>query len=79
MKEGEFYLDDLIKRVLESYREKCSMRMVCLEVGCYENRLLAGDIDRAMEVFENLFENAFKYGDGKKIVVTFFMRRITGS
>ena len=72
MKEGEFYLDDLIKRVLESYREKCSMRMVCLEVGCYENRLLAGDIDRAMEVFENLFENAFKYGDGKKIVVTFY-------
>lgn len=72
VKEGEFYLDDLIKRVLESYREKCSMRMVCLEVGCYENRLLAGDIDHAMEVFENLFENAFKYGDGKKIVVTFY-------
>ena len=72
VKKGEFYLEDLMKRVLDTYREKCSIRMIHLEVGEYENRLISGDIERTMEVFENLFENALKYGDGKKITVTFY-------
>ena len=37
-----------------------------------ENRLLKGDIDRALEVFENIFENAFKYGDGRQIRISFY-------
>lgn len=37
----------------------------------YGNKLLKGDIDRAFEVIENLMENAFKYGDGKKIRISF--------
>ena len=30
-----------------------------------------GDIERLIEVFENIIENAIKYGDGKSIKVTF--------
>ena len=69
---GEFYLEELLTRVLVTYREKCSIRMLELYVGNYENRLLKGDLERALEVFENVFENAFKYGDGKKIEISFY-------
>lgn len=68
---GEFYLADLMESVLKVYREKCSLRMMELKVGDYENCLLKGDLERAREVLENIFENAFKYGDGQKIVITF--------
>lgn len=67
----EFYLDELVTRALDTYREKCGIHHLELNVGDYENRLLKGDLERALEVFENIFENAFKYGDGRKIEVTF--------
>lgn len=69
---GEFYLSDLMNRVLGTYGEKCRIRMLELKTGAFENRLLRGDLDRAEEVFGNLFENAFKYGDGRKIEITFY-------
>lgn len=72
VKPGEFYLKDLMKKVLDTYQEKCAIRLVELKVQSYENRLLNGDIDRAMEVFENIFENAFKYGDGRTIEISFW-------
>ncbi len=67
----EFYLRELMERVLSVYREKCDLRKIELTVGTYENRLLVGDLHRLVEVFENLFENAFKYGDGLRIDITF--------
>lgn len=69
---GEFYLKDLMERVLATYEDKCSIRMINLQVGSYENCLLKGDLDRMEEVLENLFENAFKYGDGRQITITFY-------
>ena len=72
IEEGEFYLDQLMKQVLATYGEKCRIRLVELEVGAYEDRLLKGDLQRAAEVLENLFEDAFKYGDGRRIEITFF-------
>ena len=72
VKEGEFYQADLMDRVLDTYRERCRIRMVDLSVGEYENLLLKGDLERALEVFGNIFENAFKYGDGRKIVLSFY-------
>lgn len=71
VKKEEFYLQDMMQRVLDTYLEKCSIHMIALEVGEYENRLLIGDLERALEVFENIFENAFKYGDGQKIAISF--------
>lgn len=69
---GDFYLKDLMEKVLTTYAEKCRIRMVDLKIASYENRLLKGDLERAVEVFENLFENAFKYGDGRSIRITFY-------
>ena len=69
---GEFYLKELMDRVLDTYREKCTVRMLELQVGQFDNRLLSGDIDRACEVLENLFENAFKYGDGRRMEISFY-------
>lgn len=69
--QGEFYLKDLMERVLATYEDKCAIRMINLQVGSYENCLLKGDQGRMEEVFENLFENAFKYGDGRQITITF--------
>lgn len=68
----DFYLKDLILKVLETYKEKCAVRMLNLTVGPFENRLLKGDMDRAMEVFENIIENAYKYGDGRELEFTFY-------
>ncbi len=71
VKKGEFYLEELVTRALDTYQEKCSIRLLELNVNAYENRLLKGDLERSLEVFENIFENAFKYGDGRKIEITF--------
>lgn len=37
----------------------------------YSNVLLKGDEDRITEVLQNVMENAIKYGDGKKVAITF--------
>ncbi len=70
--QGEFYLKELMEQVREAYGEKCAIRKMELEIGRYVNRLLKGDRNRTLEVFENIFENAFKYGDGRTIAVTFY-------
>lgn len=69
---SEFYLADLIKRVLTNYQEQCKIRNVDLIIHDFENKLLQGDIERSQEVFDNIFENAFKYGDGRKIEISFY-------
>lgn len=71
VKDEEFYMSDLVHQVLDVYREQCQIRNMECRIGAYENRLLKGDIHRAQEVIENLFENAFKYGDGQCIEVSF--------
>lgn len=68
---GEFYLDDLIHKVLDTYQEACRIRMTELRIGEHDNILLKGDVERAVEVVENILENAFKYGDGRRIDITF--------
>ena len=72
IEEGEFYLTDLMKRVLAVYQEQCDLRQIKLTVQKFDNRLLKGDIERSQEVFENLFENVFKYGDGRSIDISFY-------
>lgn len=68
----EFYLKELMKRITEIYEEQCELRKMELFIEAYENRLVKGDIDRLQEVMENLFINAFKYGDGRRIEITFY-------
>lgn len=57
---SDFYLNELIDKVLSVYQEQCDIRQIELIIDHYENRILKGDIERSQEVFENLFENALK-------------------
>lgn len=68
---GEFYLSELVKRVKKSYDEKLTLLKTEFSFGYYQDILLKGDIDRIIEVFENIIENAIKYGDGNSICITF--------
>lgn len=72
VEDSEFYLKDLMEMIKDYYEPKCRLVMMELTIGSYENRLVKGDKDRAFEVIENLMENAFKYGDGKSVEITFY-------
>lgn len=67
----EFYLRDYVNKIKEYYEPRCRLMMTRFHIGAYENKLLKGDMDRAFEVAENLMENAFKYGDGRLISLSF--------
>lgn len=69
---GEFYLRELMHRVESVYGEKCALRKCVLIIGAYQNRIFTEDLNRLMEVMENLFENAFKYGDCREIRISFY-------
>lgn len=69
---SEFYLADFVNKFKAYYEPKCRLTMIDLTIGRYENKLLKGDMDRALEVMENLMENAFKYGDGKAVRLDFY-------
>lgn len=68
----EFYLKDFVEMIRQYYVPKCKLMMTGLTVGAYENKLLKGSRDSAFEAVENIMENAFKYGDGRKIEITFY-------
>lgn len=72
VEKGEFYLKELVQWIEQFYGEKCALRKCNLSVGSYQNRILQGDLNRLFEVFENLLTNAFKYGDGRFIKLTFY-------
>ncbi|MDO4332686.1 MAG: HAMP domain-containing sensor histidine kinase [Eubacteriales bacterium] len=69
---SEFYLEDFVEMIRQYYAPKCKLVMTELHIGGYENKLLKGSRDSAFEVLENIMENAFKYGDGRRIEITFY-------
>lgn len=69
---SDFYLRDFVEKLRAVYMPKADVSLTELEIGSYENKLLKGDMERALEVMENLLENAFKYGDGKRITIDFY-------
>ncbi|MDE7398874.1 MAG: HAMP domain-containing histidine kinase [Oscillospiraceae bacterium] len=68
---GEFYLSELVQNIAAYYSEKMSLVKTEFVVGEYNNCLLFGDLNRAVEVMQNVIENAIKYGDGKHIEIMF--------
>lgn len=64
---GEFYLSELISKIKLYYTEKLRLIRTDFFVVSYMDRLLKGDLDRSVEVLQNVMENAIKYGDGKSI------------
>lgn len=71
VEEGEFYLSALIGKIAGYYREKLELVKTEFIVGKYQDRLLSGDLDRSVEVLQNVMENALKYGDGRCIELLF--------
>ncbi|MGN1416953.1 MAG: sensor histidine kinase [Oscillospiraceae bacterium] len=68
---GEFYLSELVSKIRQYYTEKLSLIKTDFSVGKYSDCLLKGDLDRSVEVLQNVLENAVKYGDGKSIALSF--------
>lgn len=69
---SEFYLKDFVKMIEDYFTPKCRLIMTEFSIGNYDNKLLKGSRDGAFEVVENIMENAFKYGDGRQIEITFY-------
>ncbi|MBR4023277.1 MAG: HAMP domain-containing histidine kinase [Ruminococcus sp.] len=68
---GEFYLSELVNKIRIYYIEKLSLIKTDFTVGEYIDCLISGDLDRSVEVVQNIMENAIKYGDGKEISIGF--------
>lgn len=68
---GEFYCSEMVRQVTAYYTEKMSVLKIDFSVATYQDCLLQGDENRAVEVLQNLLENAVKYGDGRRIAIEF--------
>lgn len=68
---GEFYLSELVTKIKGYYTEKLSLTGTEFSVSQYADCLLNGDLDRSIEVLQNVMENAVKYGDGKNVSIDF--------
>lgn len=67
----EFYLQDAMDIIEKYYKEKMYSNHTEYCVDKVQNCLIYGDLDRTVEVLQNVIENALKYGDGEKIHITF--------
>ncbi|MBQ9981137.1 MAG: HAMP domain-containing histidine kinase [Oscillospiraceae bacterium] len=67
----EFYLSDLVNKVDNYYTEKLELNKIKFIKEGYNDCLIYGDIDRSVEVLQNIIENAIKYGDGDFIRLSF--------
>lgn len=68
---SEFYLDEIIGSIRDYYRDRLKIDRTAFIIDEYTDCLLKGDRDRAVEVLQNIMENALKYGDGKEIHISF--------
>lgn len=69
--QGEFYLSKLVNKISLYYKEKLSLIKTAFSVEYYSDCILKGDLDRSIEVLQNILENAVKYGDGHYINICF--------
>lgn len=71
VQKGEFYLSELIHKVSQYYTEKLKLIRIAFSIDHYSDCILKGDLDRSIEVLQNIIENAVKYGDGHYIRLVF--------
>lgn len=65
----EFYLSGVIDRITTYYRDRLNGTELVIEN--YSDCIINGDGDRLAEVLQNIMENAIKYGDGRRISLSF--------
>ena len=68
---GEFYLSELMSKIKIYYTEKLGYLKTNFTIDEYNNCIVNGDLERGIEVVQNIMENAIKYGDGKNIGINF--------
>ena len=68
---GEVYLSETINSIKDYYSDKLSVLHTEFRIDEYDDCLLSADADRLQEALQNLLENAIKYGDGKRIGISF--------
>lgn len=68
---SEFYLSQAVSKIVDYYSEKLGLIKTEFLVGEYSDCILKGDLDRFVEVLQNIIENAIKYGDGHSIEILF--------
>ena len=68
---SEFYLSELMSKIKVYYTEKLDLLKINFIVDEYNDCILNGDLERSIEVLQNIMENAIKYGDGKNIGINF--------
>ena len=68
---SEFYLSALIEKIKAFYTDKLNLLKIDFAVDAFSDCILSGDLERSIEVLQNIIENAVKYGDGKEITIAF--------
>ncbi|MBO4952973.1 MAG: HAMP domain-containing histidine kinase [Lachnospiraceae bacterium] len=71
VQQGEFYLSQMMQALKLYYKEKFADLHTDFQMESFADCLLYGDLDRAVEVGQNVLENAIKYGDGKYVHISF--------
>lgn len=68
---GEEFLSSIITRINARYAPQLSMSGTEFAINKYDDCILSCDSDRLAECLQNLIENAVKYGDGRRIELSF--------
>ena len=69
--QSEEFLSRIITRIESRYSAQLSLTGTEFVIQKYDDCLLSCDADRLAECLQNLVENAIKYGDGKRIELSF--------
>ena len=69
--QGEVFLSQIISKIYARYAPQLSVSGTELSIGRYDDCVLSCDPDRLGECLQNLMENAIKYGDGRRIAISF--------
>ncbi len=69
--QGEAFLSDIITRIDARYAPQLAMSGTEFVIQKYDDCILSCDSDRLAECLQNLIENAIKYGDGRRIEISF--------
>lgn len=67
---GEFYLSEMLQALQLYYKDKLAGLHTDFQVESFSDCLLYGDLDRAVEIGQNVLENAIKYGNGKWVRIS---------
>lgn len=69
--QGEAFLSVIVTKIEARYAPQLAMSGTEFAIRKYDDCILSCDPDRLAECLQNLMENAIKYGDGRRIEISF--------